>query len=89
MWWYGPAAFEREEARVIEQRDEEEAALDERDSAPPPGDVEADEADVLEQSRPVRPLGDEEPETVGDAPEADALEQARGVQADDEDDERP
>lgn len=73
---------------MTEQRDEEEAALDERDAAPPPEDVEADEADVLEQSRAVRALGDEEPETVGDAPEADALDQARSVQADDEDDER-
>ena len=73
---------------MSEPRDEEEAALEERDSAPPPGDVEADEADVLEQARAVHPLGDDEPETVGDAPEADALDQARGVQADDEDDER-
>lgn len=73
---------------MIEQRDEEEAALEERDADPPPADVEADEADVLEQSRAVRPLGDEQPDTVGDAPEADALDQARGVQADDEDDER-
>ena len=73
---------------MTEQRDEEEAALEERDAAPPPGDVDADEGDALEQARPVRPLGDEEPETVGDAPEADALEQARGLLADDEDDER-
>lgn len=73
---------------MTEKREEEEAALEERDAAPPPGDVEADEADVLEQTRTLRPLGDDEPETVGDAPEADALDQARGVQADDEDDER-
>jgi hypothetical protein len=73
---------------MTEQRDEEEAALEERDAAPRPEDVEADEGDVLEQARAVRPLGDEEMDTVGDAPEADALDQARGLQADDEDDER-
>jgi hypothetical protein len=73
---------------MTEQRDEEEAALEERDATPQLGDVEADEGDALEQARPVRPVGDEEPETVGDAPEADALEQALGALADEEDDER-
>jgi hypothetical protein len=74
--------------QMVERPDEEQAAVEELETAPEPVSPEVDEADALEQARPVQPHADEEPEAVGDLPEADALEQARDAGADDDADER-
>jgi len=73
---------------MTEQRDEEQASLDERDRAPEPRVQEADEGDALEQAQPAQPVGDEEPDTIGELPEGDALDQVRDAGAGDEFEER-
>ncbi|HSJ52020.1 MAG TPA: hypothetical protein VLA90_12180 [Actinomycetota bacterium] len=66
-------------------RDDAEAADELREEPGVPDDPEVPEADALEQTRDVRPAGDDLPSEVGDRPEADALEQARAIDEDDED----
>lgn len=70
------------------EREEEEAALEERDRAPERASTEVDEADALDQVRPVQSTDEDERDRIGDLPEADAIEQARGVGGDEEDERR-
>jgi hypothetical protein len=71
---------------VMTTSDDDRAWVDEEPAEPPEHlDLEAPEADTLDQSRPVAPTDRQGPVSRGiDVPEADAIDQAMEVPLDDD-----
>ncbi len=72
----------------MEQRPDEDQAIEELEHATDPGRADVPEADALEQAKELDPSAEREPDAVGDKPESDALDQERDVGDDEGDVER-